>query len=162
MVQALQKSLWVQILGGQASGLQLERKLPETGAPPQPWDPCPQVSRRCQTASRTARIAAGPAPAPRSYSAGAGQPGWPRWECRRRARGACCWASAWSGGCRGTVSSLRREVSTSEWVGAEQTSPAASFPSNRPEGHKASEHFRLGCCWIQVELLNFWLRLRLW
>lgn len=34
MVQALQKSLWAQILGGQASGLQLERKLPETGAPP--------------------------------------------------------------------------------------------------------------------------------
>lgn len=107
--------------------------------PHQPWDPCPQVSRRCQTASRTARIAAGPAPAPRSYSAGAGQPGWPRWECRRRARGACCWASAWSRGCRGTVSSLRREVSTSEWVGAEQTSPAASFPSNQPSRRTQSQ-----------------------
>lgn len=116
MAQALLKSLWAQVLGGQAFGLHLKLRPPETRAPPPPRgprDPFPQVSR-CRTASHTARRAAGPAPDPRSCSAGEGRRGWQRRAHRRRAhrrraQGACCWASAWSGGCRGTASSLREE-----------------------------------------------------
>lgn len=75
MVQALLKSLWAQVRGGQVCDLPLKIKPTKTRAPhPTPWphqDPFSvQFSRHYPTESRTVRRAVGQALAPRSCSVG--------------------------------------------------------------------------------------------
>lgn len=95
---ALLRSLWAQIIGGQIFFyLQLK---------PKPECSPVQLSRHCQTVSRTALRGAGPAPAPRCGSVDAELPGWWLTGHRRSELAGYCSASGWSEDCKGTEWSL--------------------------------------------------------